>query len=156
DLGDRNDRGTRNDRDSRNDRGIPNGWNVHGDRNDRGTRSDRDGRNDRGIRNGWNALGGRNGWGAQSGRGDRGDRGGRAAPQIRAVLANDAWAGVGYRVHDLALVETAREDTLVGHLGPDLLGPDWDPDEAVRRLAAQPDRPLGEALLDQRNLAGVG
>jgi len=53
-------------------------------------------------------------------------------------------------------VATAREDTLVGHLGPDLLGPDWDPDEAVRRLAGQPDRPIGEALLDQRNLAGVG
>ena len=26
----------------------------------------------------------------------------------------------------------------VGHLGPDLLGTDWDPDEAVRRLAAAP------------------
>jgi len=82
--------------------------------------------------------------------------GGRDAHQVRAVLANDEWAAVGYRVHDLALVATAREDTLVGHLGPDLLGPDWDPDEAVRRLAGQPDRPIGEALLDQRNLAGVG
>jgi endonuclease-8 len=72
------------------------------------------------------------------------------------VLANDEWAAVGYRVHDLALVATADEEILVGHLGPDLLGPDWDPDEAVRRLAAQPDRPIGEALLDQRSLAGVG
>jgi endonuclease-8 len=26
----------------------------------------------------------------------------------------------------------------------------------VRRLTAQPDRPIGEALLDQRNLAGIG
>ncbi|HET7018222.1 MAG TPA: DNA glycosylase, partial [Streptosporangiaceae bacterium] len=42
------------------------------------------------------------------------------------------------------------------HLGPDLLGPDWDQDEAVRRLLAQPDRPIGEALLDQANLAGIG
>ena len=40
--------------------------------------------------------------------------------------------------------------------GPDLLGPDWDADEASRRLLADPDRPLGEALLDQRNLAGIG
>ena len=45
---------------------------------------------------------------------------------------------------------------MVGHLGPDLLGPDWDPAEAVRRLAADPDRAIGEALLDQRNLAGIG
>ncbi len=44
----------------------------------------------------------------------------------------------------------------MGHLGPDLLGPDWNPDEAVRRIAAQPDRTIGEALLDQRNLAGLG
>ena len=49
-----------------------------------------------------------------------------------------------------------REDDVVGHLGPDLLGPDWDEQEAVRRLIADPDRPLGEALLDQRNLAGIG
>jgi len=80
----------------------------------------------------------------------------RPEHQVRAVLANDEWAAVGYRVHDIALLETAREDTLVGHLGPDLLGPDWDPEEAVRRLTAQPDRAVGEALLDQRNLAGVG
>ena len=45
---------------------------------------------------------------------------------------------------------------MVGHLGPDLLGPDWNLDEAVRRISAQPDRTIGEALLDQRNLAGLG
>ncbi len=36
---------------------------------------------------------------------------------------------------------------------------DWGPDlaaEALRRLAAAPERPAGEALLDQRNLAGIG
>ena len=45
---------------------------------------------------------------------------------------------------------------MVGHLGPDLLGPDWDEDEAVRRLLRQPDRPVIDALLDQTNLAGIG
>jgi len=45
---------------------------------------------------------------------------------------------------------------VVGHLGPDLLGPDWDSDEAVRRLQRLPHVPIGEALLDQRNLAGIG
>ena len=43
-----------------------------------------------------------------------------------------------------------------GHLGPDLLGPDWDADEALRRLRQEPDRPIGLALLDQRHLAGIG
>jgi endonuclease-8 len=59
-------------------------------------------------------------------------------------------------VHDVAIVATDAEGSLVGHLGPDLLGPDWDAAEAVRRLVAQPDRTIGEALLDQRNLAGIG
>ena len=43
-----------------------------------------------------------------------------------------------------------------GHLGPDLLGPDWDAGEAERRLAANIATPVYVALLDQRNLAGIG
>ncbi|HSA39979.1 MAG TPA: DNA glycosylase, partial [Mycobacterium sp.] len=35
-------------------------------------------------------------------------------------------------------------------------GPDWDPGPAVANLLAAPDRPLAAALLDQRNLAGIG
>ena len=45
---------------------------------------------------------------------------------------------------------------MTGYLGPDLLGPDWDAGEAARRLREDPDRTAGEALLDQRNLAGIG
>jgi len=86
---------------------------------------------------------------------------GRPAHLIRVVLRTLTTVAVGYHLHDLAFVPTADEETLVGHLGPDLLGqPDtpggWDPDEAVRRLRRQPDRPIAEALLDQRNLAGIG
>jgi endonuclease-8 len=54
------------------------------------------------------------------------------------------------------VLSTSREPQVVGHLGPDLLGPDWDAAAAVERLDRQPDRPIGEALLDQRNLAGAG
>ncbi len=57
---------------------------------------------------------------------------------------------------DGSWLRTSEEARVTAHLGPDLLGPDWDRDEAVRRLAAEPDRPIGEALLDQRNLAGIG
>ena len=63
---------------------------------------------------------------------------------------------VGHRLPVLDLVAADREHTVVGHLGPDVLGPDWDAGEAVRRLAAAPGRPVVEALLDQRNLAGPG
>ena len=76
--------------------------------------------------------------------------------QIRAVLATAERTAVGYRLPVLELMRTADEDRAVGHLGPDLLGPDWDPEEALRRLLADPSRPVGEALLDQRNLAGIG
>lgn len=75
---------------------------------------------------------------------------------VRAVLSTDEWDVVGYRVHDLALVPTAQEADLVGHLGPDLLDPAFDRAEALRRLALGPDREVGVALLDQTCLAGIG
>lgn len=75
---------------------------------------------------------------------------------VRAVLATDDWECVGYRLHDIAVVPTAEEAALVGHLGPDVLGPDWDLQEALRRLRNHPDEQIGVALLDQRNLAGIG
>ena len=81
---------------------------------------------------------------------------GGPAHLIRVALHTAETTAVGYHLHELALVPTDREDTLVGHLGPDLLGPDWDATEAVRRLAARPDLAIAEALLDQRNLAGIG
>ena len=76
--------------------------------------------------------------------------------QVRVVLETARWQAVGYRLPVVELLPRDREEDAVGHLGPDLLGPDWDLDEAVRRLAAQPDREIGDALLDQRNLAGIG
>ena len=76
--------------------------------------------------------------------------------QIRIVLANAEYAAIGYRIPVIDVVRRTQESDLVGHLGPDLLGPDWDAAEAVRRLAGDPDREIGDALLDQRNLAGIG
>ncbi len=75
---------------------------------------------------------------------------------IRAVLSTVDVDCLGFQLRDLAYVPTSEEDSLVGHLGPDLLGPDWDADEALRRLTKQPDAEVGVALLDQRNLAGIG
>ncbi len=76
-------------------------------------------------------------------------------PQLRAVLGTTEWTALGLRLGDLHVVPTTEEHTLVGHLGPDVLGPDWNPDEAVRRISAS-SATIGAALLDQRNLAGVG
>jgi endonuclease-8 len=79
----------------------------------------------------------------------------RPAHEARVVLRTGTHEAIGFSVV-LDLVATAEEDTVVGHLGPDLLGPDWDEDEAVRRLEQSPGVPIGIALLDQRNLAGAG
>ncbi|TCB96242.1 Fpg/Nei family DNA glycosylase [Micromonospora zingiberis] len=80
----------------------------------------------------------------------------RPAHLIRVVLYAATATAVGYHLHEVDLVPTADEHRLVGHLGPDLLGADWDPAEAARRLASDPTQTIAVALLDQRNLAGVG
>src|ERR1700722_18172171 len=76
--------------------------------------------------------------------------------KLRLLLANAEWIAAGYQLGITEVLRTAREDLVTGHLGPDLLGPDWDPDAAVARLSRDPGRAVGEALLDQRNLAGLG
>ena len=81
---------------------------------------------------------------------------GPRAAGVRALLMTEEWLAVGSNLARVAVVRTDQEASLLGHLGPDLLGPDWDPEEAVRRLAGDPSRPIAEALLDQRNLAGIG
>jgi endonuclease-8 len=85
----------------------------------------------------------------------RGGRWRRPEHTARLVLQTAELEAVGFSIV-LDLLPTADEARYVGHLGPDLLGPDWDADEAVRRLAAAPDVPIADALLDQRNLAGIG
>ena len=74
----------------------------------------------------------------------------------RCVLRTASADAVGFSLGILEVVRTSEEDSIVGHLGPDLLGPDWDLAEAERRIRAAPDVPIGVALLDQRNLAGIG
>jgi endonuclease-8 len=83
-------------------------------------------------------------------------RGARPEHGIRAILANAEWTAIGHRLGMLDLVTTDQEHTLVGHLGPDILAPDWDLEQAVARVEATGDRTVGETLLDQRVLAGIG
>lgn len=75
--------------------------------------------------------------------------------QVRAVLMGPQWTCLGLQLGMLDLVRTADEDLLVGHLGPDVLDADFAADRAAANLAAS-NLTIGAALLDQRNLAGVG
>ncbi|MFY2859039.1 endonuclease VIII Nei2 [Mycobacterium sp. THU-M104] len=76
--------------------------------------------------------------------------------RARIVLEAGTVRAVGVDLGVLEILDRDREADAVAHLGPDLLGPDWDAARAVANLTARPDRPLAEALLDQRVLAGVG
>ncbi|OEV04675.1 DNA-formamidopyrimidine glycosylase family protein [Streptomyces oceani] len=81
---------------------------------------------------------------------------GGPAHELRAILGTRTRTAYGYRLRRLELLPTAWEDRAVGHLGPDLLSTCFDAHEATRRLCSDPSRALGEALLDQRNVAGIG
>ncbi|MGH4005269.1 MAG: hypothetical protein ACRDSO_14315 [Pseudonocardiaceae bacterium] len=62
-------------------------------------------------------------------------------------------AAVGFLPHDMALLVTRDEHRLVGHLGPDLLNPDWNENDvttAAQRLRGHPETELGLVLLDLR------
>src|SRR6478609_1354850 len=78
------------------------------------------------------------------------------AHRIRIILeAGDVRVG-GVDLGVLEILDRAHDMDVVAHLGPDLLDDDWEPRTAAANLAADPDRPLAETLLDQRVMAGVG
>lgn len=85
-----------------------------------------------------------------------GSRWQRPAFQARAVLETDDWVAVGFDLGLLEVLPLAREAEQLAWLGPDLLGADWDADEAVRRIRSEPEKPIAVALADQSNLAGLG
>lgn len=88
-----------------------------------------------------------------------GQRWSRPAHTARLVLRVDGVEIVG---HDLGVVELwpAREyGRRTAHLGPDILAEGWVPAgraEAIERIRSRPERSIGEAILDQRNVAGIG
>ncbi|MXP23102.1 DNA glycosylase [Gordonia sp. HNM0687] len=78
----------------------------------------------------------------------------RPGYQARIVLRTATHEAVGF---DLGILElTDSPDADLAYLGPDLLAEDWEPTEAIGRIEARPDEPIGLALLDQRLVAGIG
>ncbi|HJU43276.1 MAG TPA: DNA-formamidopyrimidine glycosylase family protein [Vicinamibacterales bacterium] len=80
-------------------------------------------------------------------------------PQAMRVRVDTAdWVAVAFDV-PVAEFVTAKElktSDPVAKLGPDLLGREFDRDEAVRRLLASAHQPIAMSLLDQRLVAGIG
>ncbi|PPF84043.1 DNA glycosylase [Pseudoclavibacter sp. RFBJ3] len=80
----------------------------------------------------------------------------RPAYQARAVLGTTVGSAIGFELAVVEMLASEDEADAVGHLGPDLLGDDWDAQLAVANLRRDPDAELAGALLEQRNLAGLG
>jgi endonuclease-8 len=76
--------------------------------------------------------------------------------KVRIILETADSRAAGIDLGVLEILERERDMDAVAHLGPDLLGDDWEPRVAATNLVADPDRPLAETLLDQRVMAGVG
>lgn len=81
---------------------------------------------------------------------------GGAPHRIRAVLETADSRATGIDLGVLEVLDRSSDVDAVAHLGPDLLGPDWEPHTAAANLMTDPDRPLAAALLDQRVMAGIG
>jgi endonuclease-8 len=87
-----------------------------------------------------------------------GERWHRPRGDMRIVVATADFEAVGFNI---PVAELIRERDVPRHselrqLGPDLLAEDFDEDAAVARIQSRSAAPIGEALLDQRLLAGVG
>jgi endonuclease-8 len=85
-----------------------------------------------------------------------GNRRTRVDYRARIILEAGDVRAVGVDLGVLEILDRKDDVAAVAHLGPDLLGEDWDPQVAAANLTADPARPIAEALLDQRVLAGVG
>jgi len=75
-----------------------------------------------------------------------------------AVLAGERWEAVQFGGPTLRLIPATRltRDPQLARLGPDVLAPDFDPDAVIAPMRADPARTLGDALLDQALVAGIG
>ncbi|ORV14617.1 endonuclease VIII Nei2 [Mycobacterium celatum] len=80
----------------------------------------------------------------------------RVDHRVRIILEASGVRVLGIDLGVLEILDREHDQDVVAHLGPDLLGDDWDPAVATANLTVEPARPLAEALLDQRVMAGIG
>jgi endonuclease-8 len=87
-----------------------------------------------------------------------GERWRRPSRAARVRIDTDAWVAVGF---DVPVAEFVAEADLHRHrplatLGPDLADPSFDRAKAISRVVTSGDRAIGDVLLDQRVVAGLG
>jgi endonuclease VIII len=83
----------------------------------------------------------------------------RTAHKAWLVMRAGEWEVVQFDgpVLELMSERRIRSDRRLAELGPDVFGEDFEEALFLRRVHAEdPSRPIGDALLDQRILAGIG
>jgi formamidopyrimidine-DNA glycosylase len=84
----------------------------------------------------------------------RGQQAGRPGWQLKAVLETEEVVAACYAAPTVELIRD--ESSHVGHLGPDILGEDWDVQSVIKRARSLGPAAIGEVMLDQRVTAGIG
>lgn len=80
----------------------------------------------------------------------------RGADRAFAVIETDDWLAVCFDAPICKLLRPGERSPQLDALGPDLLDPGADLDEALRRLRQNDELPLGVAIMQQHVVAGVG
>jgi len=82
----------------------------------------------------------------------------RARGSLRALVAVEGTEACCFSAPFVRVIRAKDLERIVGaaSLGPDVLGPSFDVDAAIANLRAREDVPLGEALLDQARVSGIG
>jgi endonuclease-8 len=88
----------------------------------------------------------------------RGARWRKPCSSAWAVLAGSTQTAVQFGGPTLRLIPAGRlrRDPQLARLGPDVLAPEFDLEAVLRGFRADPSRSLGDALLDQTMVAGIG
>ena len=82
----------------------------------------------------------------------------RGRQQMRVAIYTADFVAVAFQVPiaEFHTAESLRRHRSVGRLGPDVLAPEFHAEDAAARLRAHPELEVGEALLTQSIVAGLG
>src|SRR3981081_2554155 len=83
-----------------------------------------------------------------------GERWRRPAWQLKVALETADSVAVCFSAPTVELIRDIA--SRIGHLGPDIVAEEWSPSVAVARARRLEETPIGEVLLDQRVIAGIG
>lgn len=87
-----------------------------------------------------------------------GERWRRPKREMRVAISTDAYVAVGFSIPVAEFLDDRgiRRQEDLRRMGPDLASPDFDDEEALKRMRARADAEIANVLLNQRVVAGIG